>query len=542
MPRITIMLFLADVAVRGCQGIYRLPYVYERLAYQLNAIINIVMKLLLATCCTLTLIAGCSVGPDYRRPDAPNTLSYTETPVHESTAASNVPGGESQHIVIGHDIPAQWWTIFHNEALDRLIRLALKDSPTLSAAQAALRQAHENLRAKTGTVIFPSLDANVAANQQKISGAEFGEPNATISPFSLYNASVNVSYALDVFGGGRRELEALQSQVDYQRFQFEGAYLALTSNIVTAAVKEASLRAQIQVTKDILTAEEKQLAVVEQQFQLGGVSRSDVLAQRAQLAQSRATLPPLEKELALTRHLLAILSGTLPGEAKLPEFSLESMQLPLDLPVSLPSSLARQRPDIRSSEELLHAACAQVGVATANLYPQITLTGSYGFESSELHNLFSNNASIWNFGANLLQPIFHGGELTAKRRAAVAAYDQAAANYRETILQAFQNVADVLRALESDAQTLRAQADAEVAAQETLELTEHQFHLGAVTYLSLLNAERQYHQAKIALVQAQATRYADTAALFQALGGGWWNRTQTGESNAITTEKQDARL
>jgi NodT family efflux transporter outer membrane factor (OMF) lipoprotein len=481
------------------------------------------MKLLFTTCLTFALLAGCSVGPDYRRPDAPNT-PYTEKPLPESTAASQVPGGESQRFVTGQDIPSQWWTIFHSESLDRLIRQALKDSPTLSAAQAALRQAQENLRARAGTVIFPSLDANATASRQKISGAGFGQPNSAGSIFNLYNASVSVSYALDIFGGGRRELEGLQSQVDYQRFLFEGAYLALTSNIVTTAVKEASLRAQIQATKDILKAQEKQLNVVEQQFQLGGVSLSDVLSKRAQLAQSRALLPPLEKELALTRHLLAVLSGKFPGEAQLPEFSLEGIQMPVELPVSLPSSLVHQRPDIRASEGLLHAASAQVGVATANLYPQITLTGSYGSEAGRLHNLFGNGTSIWGLGASLLQPIFRGGELTAKRRAAIAAYDQATANYQETILLAFQNVADVLRSLDLDAMALKAQADAETAAREALELTQKQFSLGAVSYLSLLDAERRYQQAKIALVQAQAARYADTAALFQALGGGWWNR------------------
>ena len=270
--------------------------------------------------------------------------------------------------------------------------------------------------------------------------------------------------------------------------------------------------------------QEKQLDVVECQFQLGGVSRSDVLAQRTQVAQTRATLPPLEKELSQTRHQLAVLAGILPSEAALPEFELDSLQLPQELPVSLPSSLVRQRPDIAASEALLHAASAQVGVATANLYPQITLTGSYGSEALKIGDLFGTGSSVWTLGLGLLQPVFHGGELTHKRRAAIAAYDQAAAQYRETVLLAFQNVADALRILDADATTLKAQAEAEIAARETLDLTQEQFRLGAVSYLSLLNAERQYQQARISLVQAQTARFADTAALFQALGGGWWNR------------------
>jgi len=470
------------------------------------------------------LLPGCAVGPDFRSPKAPSTNTYTATPLPEKTAAAPGVGGAAQCFVPGQDIPAQWWTLFHSEALDQLIHLALADSPTLAAARAKLREAQENRRAQVGVVFSPKVDANFSAEREKFSGAAFGQTGTTGTTFNLYNASVSVSYLLDIFGGGRRELESLQSQVDYQRFQLEGAYIALTSNIVTTAVREASLRSQVRATREILTAQEKQLDVVECQFQLGGVSRSDVLAQRTQLAQTRATLPPLEKELSQTRHLLAVLAGMLPSEATLPEFDLDSLQLPQDLPVSLPSSLVRQRPDIAASEALLHAACAQVGVATANLYPQITLTGSYGSEAITIGTLFNNGPPIWNVGAGLLQHIFRGGELSAKRRAAIALYEQASAQYRETVLQAFQNVADVLRALEADARGLEAQVVAEGAASDTLDLTQEQFRLGAVSYLSLLNAERQYQHARINLVQAQAARFADTAALFQALGGGWWNR------------------
>ncbi len=474
-----------------------------------------------------TALSGCAVGPDFHRPEAPAATAYTAPAMPPETAASPGPGGAAQRLVPEQEIPAQWWTLFHSTALDQLVRKALADNPTLAAAQATLRQSQESLRALVGSALFPSVDANASVSRQKISGAAFGQPESQFSPFTLYNASVNVTYALDLFGGARRELEALQSQVDFQRFQLEGAYLALTSNVVTTAIKEASLRAQIRATQEIIDAQEKQIDLVERQFQLGGVARSDVLAQRVQLAQTRATLPPLEKELALTRHQLAVLAGRFPDEAAaLPEFDLGGLELPLQLPVSLPSSLVRQRPDIRASESLLHAASAQVGVATANLYPRLTLSGSYGSEAVKPGSLFSGGTEVWNLGAGLLQPLFHGGELSAKRRAAVAAYDQAAAQYRATVLQAFQNVADVLRALETDARTLQAQADAEAAARDTLDLTQKQFQLGAVSYLSLLNAERQYQQTRISLVQAQAVRFADTAALFQALGGGWWNREE----------------
>ncbi len=471
-------------------------------------------------------VTGCAVGPNYRTPGAPSATAYTATALPRETMASPVAGGEAQRLVPGQEIPAQWWTLFHSPALDQLIRQALADNPTLAAAQASLRAAQEIRRARSGA-LFPRVDANASASRQKISGAAFGQPDTTFSPFTLYDASVNVSYGLDLFGGTRREVEALQAQADYQRYQLEGVYLTLSSNIVTTAVKEASLRAQIRATREIVATQEKELEVVERRFQLGAVARSDVLAQRTQLAQTRAALPPLEKDLELTRHQLAVLAGRLPSEATaLPEFDLDGLMLPQDLPISLPSSLARQRPDIRASEALLHAANAQVGVATANLYPQITLTGSYGSEATRPGTLFGPSTAVWSLGAGLVQPLFHGGELKAMRRAAVAAYDQATAQYRATVLQAFQNVADVLRSLDADANTLKAQADAEAAAHDALDLTQKQFELGAVSYLSLLNAERQYQQQRVSLVQAQAARFADTAALFQALGGGWWNRTK----------------
>jgi NodT family efflux transporter outer membrane factor (OMF) lipoprotein len=495
-------------------------------------------KISIAIAAAGMMLAGCAVGPDFQAPAAPDTSAYTAEALPSETAASPGPGGAPQHFVSGQEIPAQWWTLLHSEQLDELIRQALADNPSLAAAQATLRQAQENLSAVYGSALFPSVDASLSASRQKISGASFGQPDTQISPFTLYNASVNVQYALDLFGGARRELEALRSQIDYERFQMEGAYLTITSNIVTAALKEAQLRAQILATLDIIAAQEKQLEVVERQFQLGAVTRTDVLAQRAQLAQTRTALPTLEKTLAQTRHQLAVLTGKLPSDAaSLPEFTLEKLQLPQELPVSLPSSFVRQRPDIRASEALLHAASAQIGVATAAMYPQITLSGTYGSEATFFHRLLTTGTTVWGLSGGLLQPLFHGGELSAKRRAAIAAFDQASAQYRATVLLAFQNVADVLRALDDDARVLKAQSDAESAAADTFDLAQKQFQLGAINYLTLLNAERQHQEARINLVAAQAARFADTAALFQALGGGWWNRTaQTGEATVSKKE------
>jgi NodT family efflux transporter outer membrane factor (OMF) lipoprotein len=480
------------------------------------------LKSLLAALVGIGLI-GCAVGPDFKPPAAPDAQTYTAAALPEETAASPVAGGQAQRFNRGEEIPRQWWLVFHSETLDGLIGRALAENPTVAAAQAALRQARENYQAQFGTVWFPSVDAGLSGSRQRTTGASSGSSGGA-STFDLYNATVSVSYLLDIFGGGRRELESLQSRVDYQQFLLEGTYLALTANIVTTAIQEASLRAQLQATLEILADQQRAYELVKSQFQLGGVSRPDVLAQKTQLAQTRATLPPLEKALYQTRHQLATLVGQLPGTAAdLPEFDIQAITLPEDLPVSLPSALVRQRPDIRASEALLHAASAQIGVATANLYPSITLTGSYGTESTRTQDLFRTDTMLWNLGAGLVQPLFRGGALLAERRAAIAAYDQAAALYRQTVLQAFLEVANVLQALASDARTLEAQSQAEIAARDTLQLTEKQFQFGAVSYLSLLDAQRQHQQTRISLIQAQAARFADSAALFQALGGGWWN-------------------
>jgi NodT family efflux transporter outer membrane factor (OMF) lipoprotein len=482
-----------------------------------------------------TIAVRCAVGPDFKRPAAPDTQAYTTTALPKETASAAVVGGKAQRFIMGERIPDQWWSLFHSEALDRLIRLALADNPTTAAAQAALRQSRENLRAQFGASMLPSIDANLSAGRERFSGAAFGQSGGGGTTFELYNASVSVSYVLDVFGGARRELEALQAQVDYQNFLLQGTYLTLAANIVTTAVQEASLRAQLQATREILAEQQQAYDLVQSQFQLGAVSRSDVLVQQTQLAQTRATLPPLENAFYQVRHQLAVLAGKLPGDAgSLPRFDIQTLELPQELPVSLPSSLVRQRPDIQASEALLHAASAQIGVATANLYPSITLTGNYGSVTNKLGELFRPDTIIWNLGAGLLQPLFHGGELLAKRRAAIAAYDQALALYRQTVLQAFLNVADVLRALESDADALKIQSEAEAAARKNLKLTRQQFEFGALSYLSLLVVQRQYQQARISLIQAQATRFADTAALFQALGGGWWYPVQTADDGTTT--------
>ncbi len=469
----------------------------------------------------VVIMSSCAVGPDFRSPELAPPGHYTAVPLPIQTASVLESGGAAQYFAFTEDLPGEWWKLFRSPELDGLIKKGLEDSPTLTAAQAALRKAEEDLRATSGSTTYPAVNAGLQATRQQTSGNVTTGPSNT---YNLYNASVSVSYTLDFFGGGRRQIEAYQAQVDYQRYIFEATYLTLTANIVTTAISEASLRAQIDSTKEVIAAQQKQLAVIKKQYELGALSLAALLSQETELAMTAATLPPLEKQLNATRHALAVLIGQFPGEGKLPEFNLASLHLPESLPVSLPSLLARQRPDIRASEALLHQACATVGVATANLYPQITLSAGYGFQAIATDLLFNGQSVAWNLGAGLLQPIFRGGELAAKRKSAIAAYDQATSQYRQTVLKAFQDVADVLRALETDARTLQAQTEAQIAAKATLDLIEKQYELGAVNYLALLIAQRDFQKIRINVIAAQAQRYADTAALFQALGGGWWNR------------------
>ncbi|PKN19530.1 MAG: RND transporter [Deltaproteobacteria bacterium HGW-Deltaproteobacteria-6] len=463
------------------------------------------------------------MGPDFIKPDPAAPDRYTEAPLPLQTVAAASQTGDAQHFIFARELPAQWWKLFGSSELDALIKKGLEKNPSLAAAQAALRKSEEDLRAIQGSTLFPAVNANLQATRQRTSGNVNQEASST---YNLYNTSVGVSYTLDIFGGGRRQIESYQAQADYQRFIFEATYLTLTANIVTTAIQEASLRAQLAATREIITAEEKLLDLLGRQFELGAVAKAAVLAQETQVAVTRAGLPPLEKQRGTTRHALAVLVGSFPGEGGLPRFNLDSLQLPKDLPVSLPSDLARRRPDIQASESLLHQASAAVGVATANMYPQITLSASYGFQATGTDILFNGQSVAWSLGAGLLQPIFRGGELAAKRRSAMAAYDQAAAKYRETVLKAFQEVADALHALETDARTLQAQTDARTAAGAALTLIEKQYKLGAVSFSALLIAQRDYQKASISVVTARAQRHSDTAALFQSLGGGWWSRSQ----------------
>jgi len=471
---------------------------------------------------SLLALSACAVGPDFAVPPAPAISGYTPEGQPAATVSVDIASGAAQRFDSGRDIPGEWWKVFHSKELDGLIAEALRANPSLQAAQAALWQAKENLYAQEGH-LMPSLDANASATREQFSPSEFGGVGQPFI-FNLFQSTVNVSYTPDVFGGQRRLIETQAALADYQRFQLEATYLTLTSNVVTAAVQEASLRGQIDATLEIIKSETDQLTVVRNQFDAGAASRTDVLTQQSAVATTQATLPPLQKQLEQQRHVLLALIGRFPNDAHNDHLTLASLRLPTDLPLSLPSQLVEQRPDVRSAQAQLHQASAQIGVAIANRLPQFTLTGDYGSAAVTTAALFTPGALIWSAAASGTQPIFHGFTLLHQQRAAEAAYDQAGAQYRSTVLAAFQNVADALRALQFDAATLKAQRAALRDASETLDLARGQYRLGAITYLILLNAQNSYQQARLAVVQAQAARYADTAALFQALGGGWWNR------------------
>jgi NodT family efflux transporter outer membrane factor (OMF) lipoprotein len=488
--------------------------------------VSLVVSRTLTPATIAVFLAACAVGPDFEGPGAPDAGGYTREPMTKQTASADVAGGEAQRFVQGLDIPGQWWTLFHSAALNTLIEEALKNNPTLPAAEAALRQAWENVYAEEGA-FFPTAVVSYSPSRNKTAtGVTFTAASSGAPFFTLHTAQVVVTYAPDVFGGTRRQVESLAATAEFERFQLEAAYLTLTSNVVAAAVQEASLRGLIAATEEIIKIQTGSLDILQKQLALGQVAGADVAAVEATLAQAQATLPPLQKQLAVQRDLLTALIGRLPSQEPAEKFELASLQLPQELPVSLPSKLVEQRPDIQSAEAQLHAASASIGVAVAARLPQFTLTGNAGTASNLIGQFITTpGTAFWTLAGNVAQTVFDAGTLLHKERAAVAAFDQAAAMYRSTVITAFQNVADSLHALQSDAETLKAAYAAERAAFKSLEIVRRQLQLGAIGYLGLLTAQNTYQAALLALVQAQAARYADTSALFQALGGGWWNRS-----------------
>lgn len=477
------------------------------------------------------LLAGCAVGPDFKRPAAPDVSGYTTHPLATTVASKGVAGGEAQGFTSGSDIPGDWWTLFHSAPLNALIEQSLRNNPDLKAAQAALAEARENVLAQRGTY-YPSVSASFSASRQKTPGTISPTPSNNALLYNVFTPQVSISYAPDLFGLNRRTVESVKAQEQAVRFQLIATHVTLSTNVVVAAVQEASLQAQVDATRRMIGINGKMLQILRYQFAKGYASRLDVAAQESQLAQVTATLPPLLKQLAQQQDLLAVLTGRFPSQAPAEKFDLSSLQLPQELPVSLPSALVAQRPDVRQAEANLHVASAQVGIATANRLPNIQLTADAGSTALAIGQVFKAGTGFWDLGAAITAPIFEGGTLLHQQRAAKAAYVEAAEQYRSTVLTAFQNVADTLVALDQDADGLKSAAAAADAAKVTLDLSQRQWKDGYASYLSLLSAEQADLQAQINLVQAQANRYADTAALFQALGGGWWHRAELQQADS----------
>ncbi|KAE9412518.1 hypothetical protein Angca_009412, partial [Angiostrongylus cantonensis] len=412
-----------------------------------------------------------------------------------------------------------WWRLFKSKQINDLVEEAIANHPDLAAAQAALRQARE-LAAADGGALFPSINGSGGVTRQRVNPAAQGQPGNGYD-FALYNTSVAVSFVPDIWGGKQRAVEADTAAAEMQRFQLEATYMTLTSNVVTAAINDASYAAQIQVTREIISSEQKLVDLLDQQFKLGAVSEADVLSQKAQLAASLATLPPLEKARGINRDLLMAYLGRFPSQDKGEAVSLSGLHLPRDLPLSVPSVLVRQRPDIRAAEATVHQTGALVGVATANMLPQVTLSATGGGQGSSFAKLFQASSGIWSVGANVAEPIFDAGSLFHNKEARVAAFDQAKEKYKSTVITAFQNVADSLKAIRADAMLLQAQETSERTAAASLKISEEQFKAGSGTYLNVLNAQQTLLSARTSRVKAEASRFADTVALYQSLGGGW---------------------
>jgi len=470
-----------------------------------------------------SLLAGsCAVGPDFKQPAAPDADAYAVSPV-ATAGTAGVAGGEAQRFMRGGDIAADWWTLFHSPPLNELIEHSLTNNPDLKAAQAALAAAREGVLAQRGAY-YPSVSGSFSASRQRQAGTISPTPASNVLLYNLFTPEVSVSYVPDVFGLNRRTVESLQAQAEGARFQMIATYNTLTANVVVTAIQQGSVQQQIEATHELIDINTRLLEILRYQFARGYANGLDVAAQESQLAQVSATLPPLNKQAAQLRDLMATLAGEFPSQAPAGGFELASLRLPEDLPVSLPADLVRQRPDVRQAQADLHAASARIGIAVANRLPNVTLSAATGSTALAINQLLTSGTGFWSVGADLTAPIFQGGALLHQERAAKAAYEQAAAQYRSTVLAACQNVADTLAALAEDAEGLKAASAAADAAKVTLDLAQRQWQDGYAPYLALLSAQQAYQQALINLVQAQASRYADTAALFQALGGGWWHR------------------
>ena len=476
-------------------------------------------KRFLVSICTACLVSltGCMVGPDFVRPQIPGPDRYIPGELPKATISAV---GEAQNFDQAADVAENWWRLFKSPKLDALVRDAIINNQDLQAAQAGLRQSQEILRAGYG-IFYPQADLGGSAIRQRFSSARFGGTTATI--FNLFTLSTTVSYTLDVFGGQRRAVESLGAQRDFQRFAVLATYLTVSGNIVNTVIARAAYKAQIQATQELIGLLQEQIKLTHTQIQAGTVPYVSVVTLRTQLAALQATLPPLEQKRSQAEHLLATLAGHSPGEGMALQIDLNDLSLPRDLPITLPSQLARQRPDILSAEAQVHQFNANIGVATADMLPSFTLSGTYGQNNRNLVDVFMNTGNFWSVGASFAAPLFRGGTLWWQRKAAIDAYRQSLANYRQTALNALAQIADILLALEHDAEALQSQSQQLDFSRQALHLVQINYQAGLVNYIQVLIANSQYYQARISYLQAVAQRFQDTAALLVALGGGWWN-------------------
>ena len=464
-------------------------------------------------------LAGCAVGPDFERPKTPDVAHYTTGPALTQTSSSPAQFGNGQRLVEGLPIEVQWWRELGSIKLDSLIDEALQASPTLAAADANLRQAQALASAHAGSTQYPQVDAGLGAQRQQTNPNSQGA-SGDARQFNLYGATVNVRYRLDLAGGNQRTLEALTARADYRHFELHAARLALAGNLATTAISYGRISAQMDAIAALVDAQDEQVQLTQTRVRIGQASLDEVLSLQAQAEQTRAELSVLARQQQQTGHLLSVLAGRAPGADGIPSFTLADFSLPAELPVIVPSELVRRRPDIQAAESLLHATNAEYGAAVARLYPRLDLSTSLGSQALSMGALFGSGSAIWNLAGQLIQPLFNPG-LSAEKRAALAAFDAATANYQTVVLESLRNVADTLRAVENDARVVADLASADSAAQAFLQSIERQYRLGTASYLQLLIAQQQIQKIRINLVAAQAQRLADSVALYQAMGGGF---------------------
>jgi NodT family efflux transporter outer membrane factor (OMF) lipoprotein len=467
------------------------------------------------------LLAGCGLIPGYKAPPPPTETGYTPNALPSVLSAGGA--GADQRFVLGEKISGSWWKLFGSSALDGVLAEAVQGNRTLAAAKASLAEAREAV-AVAAAGYYPQADFTTSAERERNNFKAVGLTGFPPKQFNVYSLGPTVSYSFNPAGLTGKQVEQARALEAVQNYETEAAYLTLTGSVATEIITVASIRAQIKAIEDLLNDDAHNLRLVQDELRAGAATDLDVETANSQLASDRTLLPPLRQQLSTAHHALAVLVGKPPVSWSPPDIDLDALTLPAELPVSLPSELVHQRPDILVSESQLHAASAAVGIANAALYPEITLSAGVMQQFLKPETIFDPASNIWNVGASMAAPLFHGGALRAQKRGSEDAYQAALANYEQTVLQSFGQVADLLDGLSHDAELLAAEQTAYQSASKALDLVRTSYGLGNSTLLQVLDAQRIFQQARIGLVRAQAQRYLDSAQLFVAMGGGWWER------------------